>query len=90
MLAKKHFRPLQRVPCGRTPCPPRNSDSLHSRVNHSQNPQIKEVIMSIIKKLVASFVGLNPAGPRSAMETPLGAAGFHSGRDPLGQPGGCC
>ena len=38
------------------------------RVNHSQNPQIKEVIMSIIKKLVASFVGLNPAGPRSAMK----------------------
>ena len=24
--------------------------------------------MSIIKKLVASFVGLNPAGPRSAMK----------------------
>ncbi len=40
------------------------------RVNHSQNPQIKEVIMSIIKKLVASFVGLNPAGPRSAMKLP--------------------
>ena len=38
------------------------------RVNHSQNPQIKEVIMSIIKKLVASFVGLNLAGPRSAMK----------------------
>ena len=38
------------------------------RVNHSQNPQIKEVIMSIIKKLVASFVGLNPAGPRFAMK----------------------
>ena len=37
-------------------------------VNRSQNPQIKEVIMSIIKKLVASFVGLNPAGPRSAMK----------------------
>ena len=36
------------------------------RVNRSQNPQLKEAIMSIIKKLVAPFVGLNPAGFWSA------------------------
>ena len=36
------------------------------RVNHSKNPQIKEVNMSILKKLVASIARLNPAGSWSA------------------------
>ena len=36
------------------------------RVNRSLHSQIKEVIMGIIKKLVASLVGRNPAGSWSA------------------------
>ena len=36
------------------------------RVNRSLHSQIKEVIMGIMKKLVASLVGLNPAGAWSA------------------------
>ena len=36
------------------------------RVNRSQHPQLKEVTMSIIMKLVASIVRLNPAGSLSA------------------------
>ena len=38
------------------------------RVNHSKNPQIKEVNMSILKKLVASIARLNPAGSWSAVQ----------------------
>ena len=37
-------------------------------VNHLCNPQLKEVNMSIVKKLVASVVGLNPAGSWSAIK----------------------
>ncbi len=36
------------------------------RVNRSQHPQLKEVFMSSIKKLVAPVVGLIPAGSWSA------------------------
>ena len=36
------------------------------RVNHSLHPQLKEVTMGILKKLVASVVGLKPAGFWSA------------------------
>ncbi len=35
-------------------------------VNRSRHPQLNEVIMSIVNKLVASVVGLNPAGFWSA------------------------
>ena len=36
------------------------------RVNRSCHPQLKEVTMGIVKKLVASIAGLNPAGAWSA------------------------
>ncbi len=38
------------------------------RVNHSKNPQIKEVNMGFIKKIVASIARLNPAGSLSAVK----------------------
>ena len=37
-------------------------------LNHSKNPQLKEVNMSILKKLVASIKRLNPAGSWSAVQ----------------------
>ena len=67
MLAKKLFALCREFPVAGA-VPAAKLRFAPQRVNHSQNPQIKEVIMSIIKKLVASFVGLNPAGPRSAMK----------------------
>ena len=39
------------------------------RVNRSCHPQLKEVTMGIVKKLVASIAGLNPAGAWSAAKT---------------------
>ncbi len=41
------------------------------RVNRSQHPQPKEVIMGMMKKLVASLVGLNPTGFWSAAKMQL-------------------
>ena len=38
------------------------------RVNRSQHPQLKEVLMSMINKLFASLVGRNPAGFGSAVQ----------------------
>ena len=38
------------------------------RVNRSQHPQLKEVLMSKINKLFASLVGRNPAGFGSAVQ----------------------
>ena len=67
MLAKKLFALCREFPVAGA-VPAAKLRFAPQRVNHSQNPQIKEVIMSIIKKLVASFMGLNPAGPRSAMK----------------------
>ena len=67
MLAKKLFALCREFPVAGA-VPATTTRFAPQRVNHSQNPQINEVIMSIIKKLVASFVGLNPAGPRSAMK----------------------
>ena len=67
MLAKKLFALCREFPVAGA-VPAAKLRFAPQRVNHSQNPQINEDTMGTIKKLVASFVGLNPAGPRSAMK----------------------
>ena len=83
MLAKKLFALCREFPVAGA-VPAAKLRFAPQRVNHSQNPQIKEVIMSIIKKLVASFVGLNPAGPRSAAKIQAMLLAFILGTFALG------
>ena len=67
MLAKKLFALCREFPVAGA-VPATKLRFAPQRVNHSQNPQINEDTMGTIKKLVASLVGRNPAGPRSAMK----------------------